>query len=154
MPPEPTKVVASELLLAFEIASMGEGSGNQAFISVNTGKTFIISDYMDPDADIPDDLETSAEYLCLPDKRELGLGRDLVFSFIEVKLPTEWDVVRAFFRRRGAYARFKDMLASQGMLEEWYRYEETSTEEALRQWCEDNGLHMSRSDNQMARKTK
>jgi hypothetical protein len=154
MPPEPTKVVASELLLAFEIASMGEGSGNQAFVSVNTGKTFIISDYMDPDADIPEDLETSSDYLCLPDKRELGLGRDLVFSFVEEKLPNDWDVVRAFFRRRGAYARFKDLLVSRGILDEWYRYEETSTEEALRQWCEDNGLHMSHSDNQMARKAK
>jgi hypothetical protein len=154
MQPEPTKVVASELLLAFEIASMGEGSGNQAFVSVNTGKTFIISDYMDPDADIPEDLETSSDYLCLPDKRELGLGRDLVFSFVEGKLPNDWDVVRAFFRRRGAYARFKDLLVSRGILDEWYRYEETSTEEALRQWCEDNGLHMSHSDNQMARKAK
>jgi len=109
---------------------------------------------MDPDEDIPEDLETSADYLCLPDKGELGLGRDLVFSFVEEKLPTEWEAVRAFFRRRGAYARFKDMLATRGMLEEWYRYEETSTEEALRQWCDDNGLQMSRSDNQMARKTK
>jgi Uncharacterised protein family (UPF0158) len=149
MSSKPMKVATSELLTAFEFASMGESSGNQAFVSVKTGKTYIVSEDMDLDEEIPEGLETSDDYLCLPNKRDLGLGRDLVFSFVEEKLPDEWDIVREFFRRRGAYARFKEMLASHKMLDEWYSYEATSTEEALRRWCEDNGLQLSGTNDQV-----
>jgi hypothetical protein len=134
------KIDFNDLLTAFEFASIGEASGCLAFVSIKTGKTFIKSDDLDADEEIPEDLETSEEYLCLPHKRELDLGRDLVFSFIEEKLPDERDNVRDFFSRRGAYPKFKNMLASRGMLEAWYRYEEASTEAALRQWCEENGM--------------
>jgi hypothetical protein len=140
----PAKIDFNDLLTAFEFASMGEVSGCLAFVSIKTGKAFIKSDDLDADEEIPEDLETSEEYLCLPDKRKLDLGRDLVFSFIEEKLPDEMDAVRDFFRRRGAYPKFKNLLASRGMLEAWYRFEEASTEAALRQWCEENGLQVGK----------
>lgn len=153
VPTEPAKVDAHDLFIAFEFASIGEVFGNRAFLSVKTGKTFVVSEDLGPIEELPEDLETSEEFICLPNKRELGLGRDLVFSFVEEKLPDEWDVVRDFFRRRGAYARFKDLLAARGMLEAWYIYEETSTEQALRACCEAHGLQLSGSDNQMGSKT-
>jgi hypothetical protein len=137
------KVDFKDLLTAFEFASMGEALGCLAFVSVKTGKTFIKSDDLDTDETIPADLETSEEYLCLPNRRELDLGRDLVFSFIQEKLPDEMELVRDFFRRRGAYPKFKNLLASRGQLQAWYSYEEASTEAALRRWCEDNGLELA-----------
>jgi hypothetical protein len=101
------KVDFKDLLTAFKFASMGEALGCLAFVSVKTGETFVKSDDLDTDEPIPADLETSEEYLCLPDRRELDLGRDLVFSFIQEKLPDEMELVRDFFRRRGAYPNSK-----------------------------------------------
>jgi hypothetical protein len=139
----PAMVDVDDLVIALEFASVGEVYGNQAFVSVKTGKIFFKSEDLGIQEDAPADLETSEEFLCLPNKRQLGLGRDLVFAFVEDKLPDKWSDVREFFRRRGAYARFKDMLESCNMLEAWYKYEETRTEEELRRWCEDNGLQLA-----------
>jgi hypothetical protein len=138
----PAKVDFNDLEIGFEFASIGDAYGNQAFISIKTGKVFLKSDDIEPEEDMPEDLETLEEFLCLPNKNRLGLGRDLVFAFVEEKLPDKWADVREFFRRRGAYARFKDMLASCNMLDAWYSYEQTRTEEELRRWCEDNGLQL------------
>jgi hypothetical protein len=139
----PAKVDVDDLVIALEFASVGEVYGNQAFVSVKTGKIFFKSEDLGIQEDAPADLETSEEFLCMPNKKRFGLGRDLVFSFVEEKLPDRWLDVRDFFRRRGAYARFKHMLESRNMLEAWYRYEETRTREALRRWCEDNGLELA-----------
>ena len=49
---------------------------------------------------------------------------------------------RNIFARRGAYGRFKDLLDSRGMLEKWYAFEASATENALRAWCEDVGLQL------------
>ena len=41
-----------------------------------------------------------------------------------------------------SYARFKDLLAAEGRLEEWYAFEARCTETALRSWCEENGVEV------------
>ena len=56
------------------------------------------------------------------------------------------DEVYAIFRRRGAYSRFKDLLAEQDLLEEWYAFEQTRTREALLRWCEENGVVLGYSN--------
>jgi aryl carrier-like protein len=50
------------------------------------------------------------------------------------------------FRRRGAYARFKELLAAEGCLEEWYEFEAESTDRALREWCNANAIHVAEGD--------
>jgi hypothetical protein len=92
--------------------------------------------------ELPEDLETNPDYLCLPSKKELDLGRDVVFSFVEESMPDEWDTVRGYFSRAGAYGRFKDLLVTRGKLEAWYRWEEAKTLEALTDWCEEHGLQI------------
>ena len=82
MSPTHPKVSLTDLVSAFEFASMAGVGSTQAFISVKTGKTYIVSDEWGSDDDVPDDLETIDDYLVLPDKKELGLGRDLVFAFV------------------------------------------------------------------------
>jgi hypothetical protein len=57
-------------------------------------------------------------------------------------LPLKSDEVRDFFRKRGAYSRFKDLLDRCGMLERWYQYEAEAVEEALREWAEDNDIQV------------
>jgi hypothetical protein len=53
--------------------------------------------------------------------------------------------VRDIFGRRGAYRRFKDFLETRSMLEKWYAFEEKATAEALRKWCEENGIELAES---------
>jgi hypothetical protein len=57
-------------------------------------------------------------------------------------MPGDYDTVADFFARRGAYARFKDLLQRRGMLERWYEFEERATDAALLAWCEENGVQL------------
>jgi len=137
------KVGAHDLFAAFDIANVASGYDNKAFVSLSTGKTYIITDYKDPDEEIPEDLETSDDYVALPSKRELGLGQDMVFEFVRETITDDWADIRDMFRRKGAFRRFKHVLGERNLLDQWYRFEEQSTLNALRAWCESYGLHMS-----------
>jgi hypothetical protein len=133
-----------DLELAVEFAS-SEGFDTSAYVCPVTGKTYFVSSEMKEEEleDNPDDLETSDRYLAVPTKKELELGKPLVLSFIEDELPGDLDRVRDFFRKRGAYARFKDLLDIRDACEKWYKYEEAAIRTALRLWCEENGLELS-----------
>jgi hypothetical protein len=131
-----------ELRNAFEFASTGNLGENSAYISLDTGRIYWLSEAGESDEDVPDDLETSQRYLAVPRKTDLDLGRSLALSFIGQELPGDLATVTGFFRRRGAYARFKELLARRDMLEKWYEYEDRSTEQALHRWCGQNGIQL------------
>jgi hypothetical protein len=92
------------------------------------------------DEELPDDIENAEKYIAIPHKSDLDLGSRLAFRFANEFLPDAADAVHDIFRRKGAYGRFKDLLDSRDMLQQWYEYEEQSTNEALRNWCETNGI--------------
>jgi hypothetical protein len=140
------KVDLTELVMAHEMASVGAGFSTQVYLSRSTGRTYVVSNDLGLEEDVPDDIEESDDYIPLPDKKELGLGRDLVFAFIAERLPEECGEVRRIFGKRGAYTRYKDLLASQGLLDDWHRFEEAATLQALREWCEENSIALSRPD--------
>jgi len=50
-------------------------------------------------------LVSEAHRIRLPDKRELDLGKPLALDFARQFLPDDFDEVRQFFNRRGAYLR-------------------------------------------------
>lgn len=93
--------------------------------------------------ELPEDIDDEEKYLAIPDKRELDLGRPLVFDFARQVLPGDFDEVRQIFRRKGAYAHFKHLLAQRRVLEEWYDFERKATERALREWCELNSIELA-----------
>jgi hypothetical protein len=78
----------------------------------------------------------------VPRDRELrvDLGRPLALAFAATELPDDDDTVAGFFRRRGAYRRFKDLLEKRGKLEAWYEFENRATEDALLAWCAEHGI--------------
>ncbi len=61
-------------------------------------------------------------------------------SFLEKELPNDWDTVSNIFSREGAYRRFRQLLESRDLLEKRYAFEAAATEEALRAWCEAEGI--------------
>src|SRR5690349_19193783 len=132
-----------DLSLAFDFVSYAAPTEHNAYVSLDTGKIYWTSDSSDAfDEEIPDDLETSDRYLAIPHKNELELGRRLALRFVAQELPACYDQVEGFFHRQGAYARFKDLLEREGVLERWYSFEADAVESALRQWCAGNGLEL------------
>lgn len=138
-------VKMSDLINAFEIASAGSVYGDHAYVHRVTGEIFVISET----AGIyegPEDMEESDEFLALPTRSELRLGRDVVLSFVGKEAPDEWEDVYDMFRRKGAYGRFKQWLHEKGKLHAWNAFEEKAAEEALREWCEDNEIAVADHD--------
>lgn len=130
-----------ELRIAIEFVSSAAPSENNAYISLDTGKIYWTSDVADiEDEDQPEDLETSDRYIAVPHKNDLDLGRRLVMDFVEEAMPDATNTVAGFFRRKGAYGRFKDLLQTRGMLQRWYDFEDRATEDALRAWCDDSDI--------------
>ena len=132
-----------ELFDAVDIVSNAALGVNRAIINRETGKILCSMEAAGideiGDADLDGELEKWEE---IPHKNELDLGRNLVFEFIEARLPAKFNYVEKIFQRRGAYSACKDLLDSAGLLQAWYDFEEARTEEALRGWCRDNGIKL------------
>jgi hypothetical protein len=85
-----------EIQIAFEFASFGSPGESEAFLCRRTGKVYLRSDYlgdMDELDQIPDDIDDSEKYIQIPHKRELDLGKPLVFEFASEFLPDDFDEI-------------------------------------------------------------
>jgi hypothetical protein len=134
-------VDAEELRNAFEFVSAGVPFENSAWICLDTGKFYWrSSDAGLDDEDLPEDIDESDRYLAVPTRRDLDLGRRLALAFAAEALPGDYHTVAGFFRRRGAYSRFKDLLEARGLLANWHEFENRATEEALLAWCAEHGI--------------
>ncbi len=122
--------------------SMSPQYEHYAYLNKQTGETYYVSTLGDSD-ELPEDLEENEKYLNIPHKNDLNLGSNLVFDFIAINLPNELERARAIFRRKGAYARFKELIESKDLLEAWYDFEQKATEEALRNWCRENDVSLN-----------
>ena len=56
-----------------------------------------------------ENIDENDDYIHLPDKYDLDLGKVLVMKFAE-DLPELYDEIRRIFSRRGAYGNFKSLL--------------------------------------------
>lgn len=138
-PPPRAKIRFRELLEAFEFVGFGTEFEHSAYIDRDSGAIFCVSSEIELEG-VPDDLETSDRYVAVPHKNDLNLGRDLALSFIDEAISREYDTVAGFFRKKGAYGRFKDLLDARNLLERWYAFETQETEKALRAWCQANDI--------------
>jgi hypothetical protein len=138
-----------DLSAAFDFVSFAAPFEHQALLSLDTGEIYWISETGPIDEeDLPDDLETSDRYIAIPHKNDLDLGQRLAFLFAEEHLTHRYASVEACFRRRGAYSRFKELLAAEGCLDRWYEFEAAHTERALRDWCAANEIQLAKSGTQ------
>jgi hypothetical protein len=71
-----------ELYSAYQFVSAASDSMAEAFISLDTGKIFWVSDEIRDleEEEIPDDLETSNRYLAIPNEHDLDLGQVSSFA--------------------------------------------------------------------------
>jgi Uncharacterised protein family (UPF0158) len=132
----------ADLQEAFLFVNFGDPGENEAYLDRQSGKIYCHSAYGDNDEELPEDIDDE-KYIVIPDKRELDLGKPLVLDFVSQFLPDDYDAVRRIFSRKGAYGRYKDLLAERGALERWYDFENKAEEAALREWCAENGIELS-----------
>jgi Uncharacterised protein family (UPF0158) len=135
------KVKHDDLQTAFDFVSSAAPMEHRAYVCRDTGAIYWISELNPLDEEIPDDLGESDRYIAIPHKNDLDLGKRLVLDFAAEELPDQYRVIESFFRHRGAYARFKEVLAARGCLDKWYAFEAATTERALREWCAENGIN-------------
>jgi hypothetical protein len=136
----------SELSAAFDFVSFAAPMEHLAYLSLDTGAIYWVSELNPVDEEVPDDLESSDRYLTIPHKNDLDLGSRLALRFAAEELPSQYQTIEGLFRRRGAYARFKELLAAQGCLDKWFAFEAASVEAALRNWCNENGVQIIGTD--------
>ncbi len=131
-----------DLLAAYEWVSSSHYDC-EAFVSRLTGNVHWSSSTMELDDELPEDIEDGSIYVAVPNKHDLNLGKNLALAFAEEQLADSYQTVANFFRQRGAYGRFKDLLERKGCLEAWCDYEAKATELALREWAAEEGLSIS-----------
>jgi hypothetical protein len=132
-------VKLEELRAAYEWISAETLSMDcEAYVSRIAGTVHWLGDGVEEEA--PQDIDDGALYIAVPSKGDLDLGRPLAFAFVDEYLPHARESVHEYFRKRGAYGKFKSLLASSGQLDAWYNYEEVAIQRALCDWCEANGF--------------
>ena len=134
-----------DIELAFSFVNSAAPMEHRAYISLDTGQIYWVSELNPIEEEVPEDLEDSGQYIAVPHKNELGLGRNLALEFARDEIPARYREVEGIFHRRGAYRQFKDLLASAGLLEKWYKFEEATLDNALREWCADNEIEIIES---------
>lgn len=124
---------------------------SEAFVCRQTGRIYWISDdgSLGP-AERPVDVDDLEKYAPVPDKYELDIGVRLVFDFTKTHLPGQYDKIRSVFRRKGAYGRFKALLAEHNLLERWYDFSEEQSLAVLEEWCASEGFMAKPRDHSTA----
>ena len=124
---------------AFSFVSMDQQFMHNSYLCKETGEIFYSSEIGDSD-ELPEDIDDPDKYIAIPHKNELDLGKALVIEFTSEYLPEELARVYSIFRRKGAYSRYKELLESKDVLEDWYKFENERQKVTLREWCRDNSI--------------
>ncbi len=88
----------------------------------------------------PEDLYDNPAWIAIPSQQGLDLGKALFIEFIVEYCPEKSDLLFQRLRKHGGYRAVKDDFERQGLLEQFYQFEDNMTQQALRHWAEDEGL--------------
>lgn len=131
------QVKIDDIEMAIEFASYSM-SDSEAYINVETGDIHYIGDCVDEP--IPSDIFENKKYVCIPRKADLGLGKRVALDFVAKNIPSKIDLTYDIFSRKGAYSKFKSLLASMEQLDNWFEHEQAALRSATLDWCRDNGI--------------
>jgi hypothetical protein len=137
--------MAAKIADLVEAMDFGGDGDMQAWVCVATGEMHFHSDLVgdDENFELPDDIEDETQYLAIPDRREMGLGRRVALGFAsEAMNERDFADVREFFSHRGAYKRFRSLIERRGLLQRWYDFQKQADEAAMREWAEDDGISL------------
>ena len=140
-----TPIVIEDLEAALDWVSGSPDFGPEAYVARATGKIYWQGADLPDEEDLPDNLDDESEYVQVPHRNVLGLGRALALKFGDEVVPALQREIGEAFRRKGAFRRFRDLLQRAGMLERWYQYEQAAVRAALVEWALDNGFTIASS---------
>jgi hypothetical protein len=130
----------AELQFAVELVSSGVAE-SEAYVCRQTGRVFLNSDDGDLEQEsLPDNVDDPDKYAPVPSKYDLDIGVRLAYDFTKRYASDQYGEVRSIFRRKGAYGRFKALLANRNLLEQWFAFSEEQTMDALDDWCATEGF--------------
>ena len=141
------KYMDFELAVDFASAGMSFAGDCWACLYIKTGEFYYLGDGLENDIDqeILDEIEFNPDaYIRIPDRKEFDLGTPLIFRFTDEYMLGDYEQVRQIFRRRGAYAKYKNLLDKRGLLDTWYDYENTAFKAALLEWAEAKGIQVEK----------
>lgn len=139
--PKGAGVKYEDIEFLFDYVGSARRFERSACLNRRTGESYLTSELGDSD-ELPDDLEENDDYLWIPHRNDLDLGRSLVFEFVEERLPSAIDRVYGFFQSAGAYSRFRDLLEQNGLLDDWYGYEADRARAAILEWCKEHSIEL------------
>ena len=129
---------------AYQEADFSSQDGSYAAINPDDGRIVVVPSEFAFGLDEIEDVESQlseGNWLELPTKNDLELGRPLVFQFAEQYLyGADYDRAERYFSRRGAYRKWKDLLIARDLEKKWYQFEEKATIEALKEWLTENDV--------------
>ena len=133
------RVKFEDIREAFDFVNFGPLGDHTAVLDKSTGRIYWNSESGDLD-EIPEALFDSEDAIEIPHKSDLGVGSQLVFEFVRMYSPEDYERVRDMFGAPGAYARYKYFLDLKNLLQLWFDFEMEAQDKALREWCKVNGL--------------
>ena len=129
----------ADLEFAFDYVNSGDPYGHTVYVSRSTGQSYFRSDMAGVD-EVPHDVLENDDYVEIPNKLDLDLGKKLVWEFVDRQIPGLKNKIQRIFSQRGAYSRYKTFLEDLELLDAWHRFENERTREALLEWCETEGI--------------
>lgn len=132
-----------DLQTAFMYVSGGPPFERNAYIAKDTGQVYQAGQGYDAFKRVPVDVDDNERYWSVPHRQDLDLGGKLELKFVEDYIPEKFAVAEEFFHRRGAHAKFHDLVEQQGMDAHWRQYEHEATVKALRLWAQVEGLSLA-----------
>jgi hypothetical protein len=150
----PTSAVLEDLIDALEDQSdslfpyLDRGTGKVQLI---TGESIsladaepeeidLLSDWQKEEAELAVRIETSDQYLRLPDRFEINEWNIMNEFCHEMKREDIRATLLQAVQGSHAFRRFKDQIANYNLWDEWNRFRRQKFEKILREWCEENGI--------------
>ena len=113
------------------------------FLDLETGESVFLADELVTGLDnegLEDEIEENLErYLRLPTKFEIH-EYHIMEEFIWTLKGDRADKLEHAIQGRGAFRRFKDMVARMGISQQWYDFQAEYYRKLAIEWCQEHGL--------------
>jgi Uncharacterised protein family (UPF0158) len=111
----------------------------------------LLPDWQKEEAELAVRIETSDQYLRLPDRFDVNEWNIMNEFCHEVKREEIRATLLRAIQGSHAFRRFKDQIANHNLWNEWNRFRRQAFGEILRDWCEENGIMLTVRQEQSSR---
>jgi hypothetical protein len=129
------------LLISEESRSLGEAGPEEIEL---------LPDWQKEEAELAVLIETTDQYLALPDRLEVNEWNIMQEFCLQVKRDNIRAALLGAIRGAHPFRRFKEQIGNHNLWEEWNRFRRQAFGEIMREWCEENGISIAVRQKQSA----